>query len=506
MKPYIPFLFAFLHQSKRLFIPKSREMMLSWAVMGYAVWLCQWHPEIQVIVQSAREDKSVDLVTGGERPGYTRVLWESQAEFLKILHPLTKPVDEMARDVFTWKNGSEIRGVPAGGDQFRQYHPYCCILEEASFLPEAEASYGAALPVASQIICVSSAGPSWFMDTCDEIMELLQDPEILRPVKMAVPKGCTWKRDPKTGIEVLRVHYFADPEKGADWVAKTKPTYKSEALWMQEQEIKADAFSGQLLFPEFQRQYTVIKPHPIPADVTFYMGIDPHPRRPHAFLWMYVDRYDNHVYIRDWWCSRIYGMRGKVPEDDDLHTIKEYAETVLWMEGPEPDLGAPNGFTNNQGRRQIQQRRIMDTAGKSWSTNRELGKEGPETFWDTYQEYKIPCDPSKKDFEAGRDAVASKLKPRKYQGAGGEIREQSQILIFETCRELILELETNRYPMLKPGQSETQDPTGRPLPVRKCLTDIMRYLEMEDLYWIDPRKRDYVDEFAPYPEIPGFRV
>jgi hypothetical protein len=80
------------------------------------------------------------------------------------------------------------------------------------------------------------------------------------------------------------------------------------------------------------------------------------------------------------------------------------------------------------------------------------------------------------------------LKPRKYQGADGQIREQSQILIFDTCRELILELETNRYPMLKPGQSETQDTTGRPSPVRKCMTDLLRYLEMEDLDWIDPTR------------------
>jgi len=506
MKPYMPFLFGCLQQSKRLFIPKSREMLLSWSVMAYAVWLCQFHPEMQVIVQSAREDKSVDLVTGGERSGYTRVLWESQPEFLKILHPLTKAVDDMARDVFTWKNGSEIRGVPAGGDQFRQYHPYCCILEEASFLPEAEASYGAALPVASQIICVSSAGPGWFMDTCEGIMELPQAPDNEATVQMEVPKGCALKRDPKTGIEVLRVHYSANPEKGVDWVAKTKPTYKSESLWMQEQEIKGDAFSGQSLFPEFRREFTVIPPHPIPQDVVFVMGIDPHPRRPHAFLWMYVDRYDNHVIYRDYLPSRIYGHRGKTPDDDEIYSIKEYAQTILWLEGPEIDLAAPNGYTDNQKCRQSQQRRIMDTAGKAFSTTVELGKPGAETFWDTYAKYGISCEAAKKDFQAGRDAVGSKLVPRKYQNPDGSIVERSQILIFETCKELILELENCRYPMLTPHQAETQDPSGTPLPVRKHCVDILRYLECEDLYWIDPRKRDFVDEVAPYPDIPSFRL
>ena len=38
------------------------------------------------------------------------------------------------------------------------------------------------------------------------------------------------------------------------------------------------------------------------------------------------------------------------------------------------------------------------------------------------------------------------------------------------------------------------------------MTDLLRYLEMEDLYWIDPRKRDYHSGEQIYPEIPGFRI
>jgi hypothetical protein len=251
---------------------------------------------------------------------------------------------------------------------------------------------------------------------------------------MEVPKGCTWKQDEERGIEVLKIHYLANPDKDSVWATKTKRTYQSETLWEQEQEIKGDAFSGQLLYPEFRREFTVIKPYPIPADVTFYMAIDPHPRRPHAFLWMYVDRWDNHVYIRDWFQSRMYGVRGKLPEDEEMYHIDDYAETCLYLEGPEPNLAAPNGFTDNQKRKQVQHRRIMDFAGKSWASTRELGKEGPETFWDTYDKYGISCEPSKKDFQAGRDAVGSKLRPRKYQGPDGQIREQSQILILKPAK------------------------------------------------------------------------
>jgi hypothetical protein len=223
------------------------------------------------------------------------------------------------------------------------------------------------------------------METCDGIMELPDNTERSRTVQIEVPKGCTLKCDPKAGVEVLKIHYAADPEKNSDWVGLTKPTYQSEALWQQEQEIKADAFRGQLLFPEFQRQYTVMEPQPIPPDVTFYMAIDPHPRRPHAFLWMYVDRYDNHVYFREWWPSKIYGKRGRIPEDDEIYHLDDYAETVKWLESGQINFAAPNGFSDNQGRNQTQYRRIMDPAGKAWATERESGKDLPETFWDTYE-------------------------------------------------------------------------------------------------------------------------
>jgi len=170
-KPYFPLLFGLLRSERRLFIPKSREMGLSWAVIADSVHLCQWNPNTHVIVQSEKETKSIDLVVSKGTPGYARVLWEQQDECLKILHPLTKAIDDMPGNLLTWQNGSSIRGVPAGADQIRQYHPARFIMDEAAFLPEAAASYDTAEPVASQIIVVSSAGPGWFADVSQGILD-----------------------------------------------------------------------------------------------------------------------------------------------------------------------------------------------------------------------------------------------------------------------------------------------------------------------------------------------
>jgi hypothetical protein len=171
-KPYFPFLFYILQKFKRVFIPKSREMMISWVVMGWVAHQCQWNPNTLAIVQSAKHDKSKDLVSGEGRPGYVRTLWEQQDEFLRILHPLQKDSADMPADRFTWANGSQVMAFPAGAEQIRQYHPQIFVMDEAAFLPEAEESWDAAHPVTGQIIAVSSAGPSWFGDMVQHIGEV----------------------------------------------------------------------------------------------------------------------------------------------------------------------------------------------------------------------------------------------------------------------------------------------------------------------------------------------
>jgi hypothetical protein len=170
-KPYFPFLFHLLATSRRLFLPKSREMGLSWAVIGWAVHQCQWYPSTHAIVQSEKASKSIDLVSGRDLPGYARTLYDQQDEFLKVMHPLTKASDEMAGDMLTWENKSSIQAVPGGADQIRQYHPAIFIMDKAAFMTEAAASYDTAEAVASQIIVVSSAGPSWFGEMVMSILD-----------------------------------------------------------------------------------------------------------------------------------------------------------------------------------------------------------------------------------------------------------------------------------------------------------------------------------------------
>jgi hypothetical protein len=168
--PYLPFVFHVLRTENRLLIAKSRDMLLSWSVIGYLVWVAQWHGPAHIMIQTQKEDKARDLVSGIDISGYVRTLYEQQEPWMQMLHPTPRPPKEMAGLVFTWTNGSKIEGVPSGAEQIRQYHPRIVFFDEAAFLDSWLGSWNAAEPVASQMIAVSSAYPSDFGDMFQRIM------------------------------------------------------------------------------------------------------------------------------------------------------------------------------------------------------------------------------------------------------------------------------------------------------------------------------------------------
>ena len=121
-----------------------------------------------MLVQSQKLEKASELVRGTEPPGYARTLWERQPEWLKARFPLAVRLEDLPSDKMVWKNQSAIQAVGRGADQVRLYHPTVYFVDEAAHIDEAEGSFAAALPVAKQIIEVSSAGPGFFGQVCAE--------------------------------------------------------------------------------------------------------------------------------------------------------------------------------------------------------------------------------------------------------------------------------------------------------------------------------------------------
>lgn len=144
-------------RTRRTFIPKSRDLMVSWSVMGFITWMCQWRPQTFWIAQSEKEDKAAELLT------YSRTLYGNQPDWLQQRHPLvTNNVLEMK-----WANGSRILGLPSGADQIRVHHPHGWFADEVCFLSDFENTLNAVIPVVAQVVAVSTArAGNYFADAC----------------------------------------------------------------------------------------------------------------------------------------------------------------------------------------------------------------------------------------------------------------------------------------------------------------------------------------------------
>jgi hypothetical protein len=316
--------------------------------------------------------------------------------------------------------------------------------------------------------------------------------------KPTLPPGCVDYRN-DIGGRVLRIHYTADPFKNKAWAAEERSKYSTKEAWAQEQEIDNQAYSGARVFPNFDVDVNWCEPFPIPHDWTRYMGIDPHGRRPHAFLWMAVSPDDDHWYYREYWPSNVYGVKGRLPEDDDIYTIDSYVQILDFLEGPEPNVFSVGGYADNQGKKEEFYERVMDPHAKGIFTERHKGRDEPETFWHRYENLGIHCKEAKRDFRAGRDKVNDRLLPKKYDNGDGTVSWRPIIHVFNTLIELRLELRENRYARLTPTQAEKRDPHADPMEKRKHMTDLVRYLEIEDPQYIP---RDRVVESLP-PLAPG---
>lgn len=173
-KPYIPYLFNTFIEKKQsiFFIPKSRQIMLTWLCCVYALWLAKSVPHRLIFLQSKKEEDAANLVFSGGRTGKN---WDTaRISFIEKHLPewLQDDKIEPAYGKLLFSNGSKIWGVPEGADMIRSYTPSLVISDEAAFQPSFGEAYTAMLPIAKhggQLIAISSANPGTFADIVTEV-------------------------------------------------------------------------------------------------------------------------------------------------------------------------------------------------------------------------------------------------------------------------------------------------------------------------------------------------
>ena len=187
------------------------------------------------------------------------------------------------------------------------------------------------------------------------------------------------------GIRILQLHYSADETKGggekipvpelgmslSPWAFGQYQSMTDKAMYRQEYEIDHGAKLGTLLY-QLVEEATLERSFPIPTNWTRYYGLDPHPMVPHASLWLAVDEWGDGWIYRELWPSRIYGRPGNVPEDDNRFTIREYVETVQWLESAENP--------KNEGKAETIAKRVIDYAARAFGKGTSDDGEQPADF------------------------------------------------------------------------------------------------------------------------------
>jgi len=312
-KPHFPPILDYLQREPILFIEKSRDMMLSWLVVGFFTHAAMTTEGIEVLLQSQKEDKAAELVE------YAKTLYRYSHPDIRAACPLTTPLGQQSWLELSFANGSRIIGIPHGADQVRSYHPTKLLQDEAAYTPDAGESYAAAVPVCQQIVVLSSAGPGWFADCCESATDVK---EMVRGLK----EKCM-----PDGAPVLSVFYYADPERdpatpeGKQWMTAERKKYKSQQEWDKEQEIIHAAGGGERLFADILRRWAhkiILDPHQfeLPPKWRRIGGADHGKANPTAFLEAAID-YDGNIYL----CGEYYQPALSPDQHLDL----------LWEEWPE---------------------------------------------------------------------------------------------------------------------------------------------------------------------------
>jgi hypothetical protein len=160
-------------RGKELRIPKTREMITSWLVVGYITWSCQFFPSIEAVGQSENDRKAQGLIE------YANTLYRNQPDWMKARFPLKRAsADEGGKHSIEWTHRgvdeqrqpvvrhSKFFAVPQGVRQTASSHPTIYFNDESAHQPAWKTTIGVVRQATKQIISVSSAAPSDFGDAC----------------------------------------------------------------------------------------------------------------------------------------------------------------------------------------------------------------------------------------------------------------------------------------------------------------------------------------------------
>ena len=155
LKEYLKLYCVLWYNEPLLLVPKSRQMMMTWLFSACYLWDTQFHQGRLNFFQSKKEEDADRLV---QRAYF---IYQHQSDWVKAMFPATYTYCHLKFP----QAGSEIWGVPQGGDQIRSHTASGIFSDEMAFQPQAEDAYSGAKPTidgGGRFTGVSTANPGFF--------------------------------------------------------------------------------------------------------------------------------------------------------------------------------------------------------------------------------------------------------------------------------------------------------------------------------------------------------
>lgn len=404
MRPYVPTIVNEWEREPILHLPKSRQMTVSWLAIAMLLHEAQFYPYRLQALFSKKEVDALNLVERG------KFIYNHQPLWLKNLCPLDRKMRDMPLGNLFFENGSKLVGFAQGKDQIRSYVPSTALLDEAAFQDKAEETYGACVPCCQKIVLVSSAAPGFFERMCE-----------IKPNEKYEPVTLTRNSQ---GHRVIRLHYSADPEKHAGWVAKESSKLlggTTSLIWRREMEIDFGAGSGELVFPEFfgMEDDLVVDPFKLDDTFTYFGGFDWGVRNPASFH-VYAQAQDGTVYS----VWEYYASGHIVPQVSRAIRECPYYDKLQWI------AADPSIWTENQSKKDG-----FTSIAAMMNDEEEVGEWIVDKLMPAHD----------------RSDVAAIAKVKALWG-----QAPAKFKIFKTCPNQISELKNLKYPERKERTNETE--------------------------------------------------
>src|SRR6266446_2702743 len=158
-EPYLEHFVKTWHRERRLLIPKSRRMLISWACIAVHVWLLLFHDREYIFFAARKEGRD-------ESQGSLELV--KRAKFIINHLSSYKPkTDQYRGRIVCNDTHSEIVAVAEGENQMRQLTATAIFADEMAFWEHARQTYTAAQPTienSGRFTGVSTASPGFFAD------------------------------------------------------------------------------------------------------------------------------------------------------------------------------------------------------------------------------------------------------------------------------------------------------------------------------------------------------